>query len=62
VIVSVNERKRGAGHFILGGGADSADDSLRECGLACAQISRQKDQHARFQPRADFPAPRYGFL
>ena len=51
----VNEIERRAGDVFFLGGAQAADDSLGQRGLAAAEVSLQQHQDGRAEFRRDFP-------
>ena len=58
----VNQIERGAGDVFFLGGAQAADDSLGQRGLAAAEVSLQQHQDGRAELRCDFPALGDGFF
>src|SRR5689334_5722421 len=55
--VNVEEREGGTRDIFFGGGAEAANDSFGERGLASAKIAGEKNHHRRFYARSKFPAP-----
>src|SRR5579871_4049444 len=60
--VFVNQREGGAGHVILIGGAQAADDSFGEGGFSGTQVADEEHDRARGKLGGDAAAERDGFF
>src|SRR6266851_3049310 len=60
--VDMNEREGGAGDFVFGGGAESANDAFGERGLPAAEFAGEQHKYGRVEALGEFPAPLRGFF
>jgi hypothetical protein len=52
----MNQRECRAGHFLLAGRAQAADNAFRQRGLPCPEFSIKKNQQRGAQLRRQLPA------